>query len=85
MILICLAALALSCKAPSFMMGMTEGDFKKQNRSATMVSATADHTVIYRVVNDIQHMYNFFYFRDGKLIRFEESGDAEGYKFLRRQ
>lgn len=87
--LVGLAVVMLGCKTPAiFPIGTSETDFKKSNRSAELVSAVADGTSIYRVgrrtFDSISTpFYSFYYFYKGKLVRYEQSGDAEDYKFVR--
>ncbi|UKT64436.1 hypothetical protein [Pedobacter mucosus] len=87
-ILIGLVSIMLSCKAfyglePTFTIGMSESDFKLQNRSE-LVSAANDGTKIYRTYNAFTS-YKFFFFQKEKLVRFEKGTLADDYQFIRYQ
>ncbi|WP_316820445.1 hypothetical protein [Pedobacter gandavensis] len=82
--IICLAMMLLSCKVmygptPKFTMGMSEKEFKEKNKSE-MVLATEDGEKIFRMYNVLTD-YSFFYFKNGKLVRFENGNHPDDYKF----
>ena len=70
-----IAAALTSCKVPVYTIGMTEAEFKAQNKFTDLYQATANHT-IYRNLDHWddkgQSVYKFYYFVDGKLVRIDE-------------
>jgi len=60
-------------------MGMSEKDFKEKNKSE-MVFATEDGNRIFRTYNRLTE-YKFFFFKNGKLVRFENGTNPDDYKF----
>jgi hypothetical protein len=85
LILICLAMMTLSCKTffygkePTFTMGMSENEFKQKNKPE-MVLATEDGRRIFRTYNPFTK-YKFFFFKDEKLVRFENGEYPDEYKY----
>ncbi len=77
-----LAVCMLGCKTPVFMMGMTETEFKKANRSASLILATIEGTSIYRRFDPLREKYDFFYFERNKLVKYEESFYPELNKYI---
>lgn len=71
LLFICVLA---SCKAPAFIIGMSEQSFKSQNRGVTLVQASTTETV-YRKINypfGKPADYKFFYFFNGRLDHVDE-------------
>lgn len=63
-----------SCKAPQFIMGMSETDFAKHNHRAELISSKNGWD-IYRQINypfNAPPKYKFFYFKDGVLKQMDE-------------
>lgn len=84
-ILLALVALAIGCTAPYFNIGMSELEFTKANPSAEVVSADV-YGKVYRMRNvDItsEAGYNFYFFSEGKLVKYEQSKRPDGYKYGR--
>lgn len=80
-LIIALIALS-SCSTARFTMGMSEQDFLKQNRGATLVEARGNAVAIYRL-----HTHNgrgvdtkFFYFSKGFLIGVDHGTPAPDIK-----
>ena len=78
----------LSCQAlvhgvqPTFTMGMSEKEFTETNKQE-LVLATEDGVRVYRTENFHQLTnYKFFYFKDDKLIRFEDGLKPDDYKWI---
>lgn len=92
-LLICLLAVAVTgCKStyygdPSFEIGMSETNFKQANVKAELVSSENDGMKIYRTTTNTwipkPEPYAFFYFFQGKLIKFIKSDRGDDYKFIR--
>lgn len=87
LILICLAATMLSCNAliygyqPQFTMGMSEREFVEANKGKQeLVLATEDGNKVFRIFSTAVN-YKFFYFKNEKLVRFEEGSNPDDYKF----
>jgi hypothetical protein len=85
--LIGLAMMMLSCSImygvqPIFNMGMSEQEFREANKNKPeLVLATEDGIKVYRTLVSALD-YNFFFFRNEKLIRFEKGTHADDYKFI---
>ena len=65
-----------ACKIPSYTIGMSEAEFKSKHKwTAQVAEQTADHTV-YKVQTSFQDekqkRYQYFYFKNGKLVRLDE-------------
>jgi len=92
LLFICLLAIsAMSCRTvsfyePKFEIGMTEISFKEANKKAELVSSTNDGIKIYRTTLNTwiprPEPYSFFYFQQGKLVRFIKSDRGDDYKFI---
>ncbi|WP_131535881.1 hypothetical protein [Pedobacter nototheniae] len=88
LILICLLAVAASgCKViygtdANFTIGMSESDFMTKNK-ATLVSATENGDNIYRTFYQLTDRYKFFFFKKGKLVRFEEGINSDDFQYIR--
>ncbi len=71
-----LAAFIAGCKLPTYTLGMTESQFKSQNKwTANLVEASAERTV-YRIPDNALPgqpvTYMYYYFVDGKLTRIDQ-------------
>ncbi|KQR72726.1 hypothetical protein [Pedobacter sp. Leaf176] len=92
LVVICLLAIAaVGCKPisyyePKFEIGMTEKSFKESNKKAELVSSNGDGTKIYRTITNTwiprPEPYSFFYFYQGKLMKFIKSERGDDYKFI---
>ncbi|MGN7986747.1 hypothetical protein ACTJKC_05360 [Pedobacter sp. 22226] len=87
-----MAIMAMGCKSRAYQessiaIGMPENEFKRVNRSAELMLANDDGTKIYRIISTTfipkPEPYTFFYFYQGKLIRFIKSDRIDDYKFIR--
>lgn len=84
-ILICLALMSLSCNRffygaePTFTMGMSEKEFTEKNKPL-LVLATEDGNRVFRTYNALTN-YKFFYFKNEKLVRYENGTYPDDYKF----
>lgn len=87
-IYITLAGIMPGCKVPAIVpIGTTESTFKQSKKTAELVSASADGNNIYRVsrrtFDSINPPYfSFYYFYNGKLVRYEQSERSDDYKFI---
>lgn len=79
--------MTLSCKTffygvePTFTMGMSEREFVEKNKPE-LVLATEEGDKVFRTFNPLTN-YKFFYFKNEKLVRFENGTHSEEYKFNR--
>lgn len=86
--IVSLAGILLGCKVPAIVpIGTTETTFKQSKKTAELVSASADGNKIYRVsrrtFDSINAPYfSFYYFYNGKLVRYEQSERSDDYKFI---
>ena len=87
LLILSLAMMMLSCQSliygyqPVFTMGMSEKDFvEKNNNKQELVLATEDGNKVFRVYSTAT-VYKFFYFKNEKLVRFEEGTNPDDYKF----
>ncbi|WP_443937840.1 hypothetical protein [Pedobacter sp. MW01-1-1] len=87
LVLLLLVLGTISCNAyqyfePKYTMGMQEQEFAKLNRDAIKVFGDESDVVIYRTINEATKQFKFFVFSKQKLIRFEESSQPDGYKWI---
>jgi hypothetical protein len=64
-----------SCKVPVYTMGMTETEFKAQNKQTSVVEATTTTTVYESAdhFDDKQKMhYMYYYFEGSRLVRIDK-------------
>jgi len=86
LLFICLAMMMLSCQSlfygvePTFTMGMTQEEFVANNKPE-MVLATEEGITVFRTYNPLTN-YKFFFFKNEKLVRFENGTDPNDYKWI---
>lgn len=65
---------------------MLENEFTRANHSAELMSLNNNGTNIYRIISNAfipkAEPYSFFYFSEGKLVRFVKSDRLDDYKFI---
>ena len=84
--MLCLASTMLSCQSlvhgvqPTFTIGMSEKEFTEKNKQQLVLANDAG-VKVYRTENFNQLTnFKFFYFKDGKLVRYEDGLKPDDYK-----